>query len=365
MLECQQAYVKEAVEIHLREAQGNADAEDLVPRVQTNNGIAFAFSGLGSQWATMGADLLEEECVRDVFSECEACLQPYGVEWSLTAELSKDASQSLLLREELASYWIFSLQVALVALLRKWGIVPSAVIGHSVGEVSAAYIVGILSLSEAFEILWQDNQVLKSMGGQGRMAHLSLAAGSVEQLLIKYPPDAVCISAVNSPSGTVVVGETQVVQDIVGNLKKDGVFCRLLSITKLLHTPAVEQYREDLQRTYGALRPRAPQVPIYSSLLGRRGYGNDFQGVYWVEHIRQRVLFSQAVEAMIDDGHQCVLDVGPRPVLTTYLHEIFHAQRSEAPLIIGTLRRGELGKTSLLRTASILEKHCYPTSHAG
>src|SRR6516165_5476912 len=139
--------------------------------------VVFVFAGQGSQWRSMGRGLLSETPFGRVIRECDTLLRP-RLGWSLLEEVEQGASDSRLHTSLIAQPAIFSVQVALAAHLAHWGIVPDAVIGHSVGEVAAAHVAGVLTLEDAIHVICSQNRIMQQVLGQGKMLFTALAAES-------------------------------------------------------------------------------------------------------------------------------------------------------------------------------------------
>ena len=314
---------------------------------------AFAFSGIGAQWKTMGVELFKNEAVfRQTIEECDRILGQYA-DWSLIEELSKDASQSRVEESLIAHPCNFSIQAALVALLRSWGVEPEAVVGHSAGEVAAAYTAGVLDLNDAINIVWHHCMLMRQVIGKGRMAHISLPWNELRDL-VEDRLDQVIVAAVNSPKATVLSGDVDVLEKLVAEFESKDIFCRMLRIDIPFHSSEVEPYREEFQRAIDGINLHPAQIPIYSSFRGAISAAGDYTASYWSEHIRQQVSFGPAIGAMIRDGYNALVEIGAHPVLSTSLHECFEDAGQEHFLIAHTLKRHEPEKRELLASLATL-----------
>src|SRR6185436_8567883 len=178
---------------------------------QTRSGVVFVFGGQGEQWPGMGGELLAQEPVfRRTVEECDALLRHY-VRWSLIEEMLADESRSRLKHTEFAQPVLLGLQLGLAALWRSWGLEPSAVVGHSVGEVAAACVAGALSVADAMRIAAHRGILMQRMHGQGAMLAVALPAKDAARVIEAFAA-SVGIAAVNSPAATVLSGEPKAVQ---------------------------------------------------------------------------------------------------------------------------------------------------------
>jgi myxalamid-type polyketide synthase MxaB len=276
--------------------------------------LAFVFSGQGSQWIGMGQQLMKQETVfREAMERCDEAIQKY-VDWFLLEELAADSEQSRLDEVDVIQPAIFAVQVALAALWRSWGVEPDAVVGQSLGEVAAAHVAGALSLDDAACIICRRSRLVKSMSGRGGMAVVALSLEEAQSTLQHYE-DCVSIGVSSSPSSTVLSGDPGALEKILAGLDEKGVFWRWIKVDYASHSPQVEPLRPELLKAVEGVRPRSSSVPIYSTVTGKAGDGRDFDTAYWVENLRQPVLFSKAVERLAEDGHEIFLEISPHPVL--------------------------------------------------
>ena len=320
----------------------------------TSRKTAFAFSGIGAQWKGMGVELFNSEAVfRRTIKECD-CIIGQHADWSLVEELTKGEAESRIEESLIAHPCNFSIQVALVALLRSWGVEPGAVVGHSSGEVAAAHTAGVFDLNDAIHIIWHHCLLMQKVVGKGCMAHISLPWDEVRDLAGDHL-DRVTIAAINSPKSTVLSGDVYILEELVAMFESRGSFCRMLEIDIPFHSPKVEPHREEFQRAISDIDIHSSKIPIYSSYRGEMAAAGDFTPSYWSEHIRQQVLFGSAVGAMIQDGYDAFIEIGPHPVLSVSIREVFEEQNRTDSLVVNTLRRGEEEKGELLRGLADLD----------
>ncbi len=315
---------------------------------------AFVFSGIGSQWKAMGRELLESEAVfRDVIRECDRVLARYA-DWSIEAEITKDEASSRLDQSCIAHPCNFSVQMALVGLFESWGIRPDAVIGHSAGEVASACTAGILSIEDGIKVVWNHALLMRHLVSKGRMVHLSLPSEKVKEILKRYGGEVV-IAGSNSPSATVVTGEEGALQKMVQQIQDQGVYCRMLDIDIPFHSPAIEPFLGEFRNALQDVEVHPATLSVYSTLHGLAGKSRDYDARYWARHIREPILFSDALNAMIRDGYDVFIEVGPHPVLLQYINDAFQAYGRQDYLAVGTLRSGKEAKPELLTSLALLD----------
>ena len=316
--------------------------------------LVFVFSGQGPQWWAMGRELLEQEPVfRATIEECDTLIKSH-TNWSLLAELRADASQSRLQETEIAQPAIFALQVALARLWRAWGIEPKAVVGHSLGEVAAAHIAGVLSLVDAVQLICDRGRLMQQATGNGKMAAVELSPTQTEYWLRKYE-GRVAIAAINSPTSTVVSGEAAAIESFLQLLQREQptVFSKLLPVNYAFHSPQMLPFAEELVETLGELQPQAAKIPIFSTVTGQARNGADFDAAYWGRNLQQPVRFATAIEELVNAGQTIFLEISPHPVLSGYISQCLSHLGQEGT-ILPSLRRGQPERTTLLSSLSNL-----------
>ena len=233
----------------------------------------------------------------------------------MLAELTAtDAAQSRLNEIDIIQPALFAIQVALAALWRSWGIEPQAVVGHSMGEVAAAYVAGALSLDDAVRVICRRSRLVKRTIGQGAMAAVELSIEEARRVLAGYE-DRVSIAASNGPTSTVLSGDPAALEAILDQLQRHDIFCRMVKVDFASHSPQMDPLRADLLQALEGLQPRPESVPIYSTVTGKVSDGLEFDALYWARNLREPVLFSTAVQRLLEDGHDIFLEISPHPIL--------------------------------------------------
>lgn len=303
----------------------------LSPLSPASSGLVFVFSGQGPQWWAMGRELLNKEPgFRASIEQCDRLLSEH-VNWSLLDELNKSESHSRLSETEIAQPSLFALQVALANLWRDWGIEPDAVVGHSMGEVAAAYISGALSLADAIKIIYHRSRLLQQVAGQGKMVAVDLS-------VVELARDRLCVAAINSPTSTVLSGSEALVVEVVQNLERKGVLCQFLRGNSAFHSPQVEPLQSELVQALKGLSPKAATIPLFSTVIGQMIDGRDVDATYWSQNLRQTVLFSAAIDELIASGHNRFVEISPHPVLCAAIAQCLHYRQQEG-LALPSLRR--------------------------
>lgn len=334
---------------------GSGGGKNSIRKINNSENIAFVLSGMGPQWWAMGRQLLTSNGVFSrVANEIDLIFQSLSG-WSLIEELLKDEAESKVISTQIAQTGNFLIQVSLVAELAELGIKPSAFVGHSVGEVSAAYLSGALTLQEAIQVSYHRARLQALQAGTGGM----LAVGLSEEDALKRIEtlQGVSIAAVNSPSGVTLAGEMEPLEVLAGQLEQEGVFNRVLRVEVPYHSHLMDPILDELKQALSMLKPCTPTVPLYSTVTGARVSEVDEQvwgsAEYWLKNVRLPVRFADAVNTLIDDGYRAFLEVGPHPVLSGNIRELL-LRRGESGASISTLSRSRDDVESLRRIASEL-----------
>ena len=327
----------------------------------TAHKVVFVFPGQGGQWPGMAQDLLAHEPVfADAIAACEDALRPH-VDWSLRELLAASPAPPLLERIDVIQPALFSLQVALAALWRSLGIVPQAVVGHSMGEIAAAHIAGALSLPDAARIIARRSRLLRTISGRGAMAVVELPLTDVERALAGRE-DRLAIAASNGPTTTVVSGESAAVAELIDELSQREVFCRPVKVDVASHSPQVDVLRPALHAELAALAPRSATIPFHSTVQGAALDGRELDAAYWESNLRRPVLFAPVVEQLIAQGHDLFVELSPHPVLGGALQQLLQGDADGG--VFTSLRRDEPGRAILLGALGGLHAHGYPVDWA-
>ena len=310
-------------------------------KARGEGGLVFVFSGQGPQWPGMGRQLFAEEPVfRRVVERCDEALRPLlGYSFQERMEAEEDA----LSHTEVAQTAIFALQAGLLALWRERGIVPDAVVGHSVGEVAAAHASGALSLEEGAIVAACRGRAMEPARGLGGMAAVELPAAEAEPLLAGLD---LAIAAVNSPASTTIAGTPEALDELGRRLERLGLTCRRLRVEYAFHTAQMDPCVRELQPLLAELRPRAVTTPMISSVTGGPVTGPDLDAGYWCANVRQPVRFAQALEKLAASA--IFLEIGPHPVLSVAVTQTLDTT------VLASLRRGRDERETLLEALGAL-----------
>ncbi|GAB1338666.1 hypothetical protein ACE1SV_52560 [Streptomyces sp. E-15] len=318
----------------------------------------FVFPGQGSQWAGMGARLLDESPVFAArITEVEEALAPY-VDWSLTDVLRQAAGAPALDRVDVVQPASFAMMVALAALWRSCGVEPDAVIGHSQGEIAAAAVSGALSLQDAARVVALRSKAIGAISGRGGMATVFLPADETERRLEPFSAD-LSVAAVNGPGFTVVAGGVEALDALSARLAEEGVRVRRIPVDYASHSPHVENLRTELLDLLAPVEPRAPRVPMLSTVTLEWLGAGDTDAKYWYENLRRTVRFADAAAVLRERGHQVWVECSPHGVLVPALQQALEGAPGGA-VVTGSLRRDEGGLATFLTSLARLQVRGLP-----
>lgn len=326
-------------------AEGKPTDATAVGEADVSGKLVFAFPGQGSQWVGMAGALLEtSEVFRTQIDACARALAPH-LDWSIMSVLRCEDDAPSMKRTDVAQPVLFAMMVSLAAVWRSLGIEPDAVIGHSQGEIAAAYVAGALSLDDAAKVVAVRSQALATLAGHGAMAVVELSAEELQPRLQPYG-EKLSIAAINSPRTTVISGDAEAVGELLKGLRADEIFARKMGIAS--HSAEVETIRRDIIDPLATIAPRASAIPIYSTVRGDVLGGAELTAQYWYDNIRNTVRFAAAAERLIADGHRFFVEVSSMPMLTVTLHAALDTAEATGA-VVGTLRRnsGDIGRILL------------------
>ncbi|OQE31225.1 hypothetical protein PENSTE_c001G09701 [Penicillium steckii] len=286
--------------------------------------VAFVFTGQGAQWAQMGIPLMADYPIfKSAVERADECLRNLGAEFSLLEELQKDASESQINSPHLSQPACTALQVALTDLLRSWGILPSSVVGHSSGEIGAAYAAGIYDLEGAMALSYrrgQMTQLLKKTFPDLKGTMIAIGAGpDAVKPMLKTLKSYATIACVNSPSSVTVSGDVSAIDELEPILQEKALFNRRLKIDVAYHSDHMKNVAEAYLAAIESIQPAATSTAtFFSSVTGEIAQPADLGPAYWIQNLTSSVLFSDALSKMCDDEESrphLLMEVGPHSAL--------------------------------------------------
>ena len=288
--------------------------------------LAFVVPGQGAQWPGMAREFAAQVPVfRAALEECDAAARAH-VSWSIVEQLHLDPGAPGWVgdRIDVIQPTLIAMAIAYAAWLRSVGIKPDAVVGHSLGEVGAACIAGVIDIPTAMRVICQRSALMQRTSGQGAMAMVELSQEDTAARLTGFEA-RVSVAVSNSPKSSVISGDPRAVDEILAGLQRDGVFCRLVKVDVASHSPQMEPLVPELVASLSGLRAASGTVPIYSTVRGALVNGAEYEAAYWGLNLRQPVQFGAAVQRMLDDDITAFIELGPHPVLTQAVQQVAQA----------------------------------------
>jgi acyl transferase domain-containing protein/NADPH:quinone reductase-like Zn-dependent oxidoreductase/ubiquinone/menaquinone biosynthesis C-methylase UbiE/acyl carrier protein len=305
--------------------------------------MAFVFCGQGAQWWAMGRQLLHSEPVfADMVRRCDDVLDSLGACWSLWQELTADESASRMHETSISQPCIFAVQVGLAALWESWGIQPDAIIGHSVGEVAAAYVAGVFSLDDAVKTIYHRGRCMDFASAAGKMLAVSLGRTEAEEIAATYD-GRVSVAAINGPTAITLSGDAEALREIEAALTERNVFCKFLQVQYAFHSAQMDPVRDELLRSLEGIQPRPARIPLVSTVEGDWATGPELGPQYWWRNVRQGVRFADGIDKLLDTDCNLLVEIGPHPVLGSGIAEC-QQSRGKKGKILASLRRPALKK---------------------
>ena len=314
--------------------------------------LIYILTGMGPQHPEMGKTLYRTEPVyRNTVEQVDALFFHY-TGWSVVEESLRPAEHSRMDETTISQPANFMLQMGLAALLAGWGLRPDLVIGHSVGEIAAACIAGIITLETAVRICYHRSRLQADTAGRGGMLAVGLRAEEAQDAIRDYQ-DRIAVAAINSPISVTLSGDTAVISLMAQRFERMGVFCRRLLVDVAYHSAQMDELREPFLQAIGDTPNRMAESPMISTVTGAPVGPGQLTPEYWWANIREPVLFHAACGHLPDHPGTALLQIGPHPVLALALLEnLPHFGKSGISL--PTLQRDRPERESLYNLLSQL-----------
>ncbi|KAI3394363.1 hypothetical protein diail_2874 [Diaporthe ilicicola] len=304
--------------------------------------LAFLFTGQGAQWNAMGRGLSIYPAFQASMDASEKMLRSdFGCRWSLSEELSKESEEVCNLRKtDYSQPACTAVQIALVDLLNSWGVNPVAVVGHSSGEIAAAYCAGLISHAAGMKVAWLRGQVSATVaqnGLKGGMLAVSASGKSLQEKLDSLKSGKAIVGCLNSPKACTVSGDAAAVDELQEMLKAEQVSCTRLPMDVAYHSFHMESVREQYEAALAGIPHVASQetIPMFSSVTGALVTPKQMSPAYWIENLVKPVDFTGAATALLNYTKEkrtthdrrtfadIFLEVGPHSALRSYMLDIF------------------------------------------
>ena len=314
--------------------------------------LVFVFPGQGSQWLGMGCQLMRQEPVfKNALVSCDEAFKRF-VNWSLIEELNANGESSRLGDIDVVQPCLFAIQVALARLWQHWGIEPGAVVAQSMGEVAAAHVAGALTLEDAARIICRRSILLKRVRGRGGMAVLGLSFDETQRVLSGYE-ERLSIAVSSSPTSTVISGDRESLLEVMETLRQRSVFCQPVKVDVASHSPQMDVLQEDLLEALTGINPQAASASFYSTVTGDEVGDMMLDARYWVSNLREPVLFSKAVERVLENGYDTFIEISPHSLLSGPIQQTLQQFGREA-IVLPSLRHEEDERAVMLGSLGAL-----------
>ncbi|MCJ1384009.1 hypothetical protein MMC17_007124 [Xylographa soralifera] len=320
--------------------------------------LGFIFTGQGAQWSQMSKELLSYQVYRASIVDADAYLTSLGCQWSIIDELYRESSSNI----NLAAYSqpiCTAIQVALIELLNHWGVKAAAVVGHSSGEIAAAFCTGAITREAAWKISYHRGRLASLLTADGGMLAVGLGESEVQPFLEKVTHGEIIVACINSPMNVTISGDVRGIDQMKAILDDQGIFARKLKVENAYHSHHMDviaaKYLESIQDIEPGLNNDL-QVKMFSSVSGSVMETAEILPQYWVDNMVSPVRFSHAVNSLLDFSpkkksrvktdklHVDVLvEIGPHAALQGPLKQVLEAKDAKKAAVsyISILHRGK------------------------
>ena len=333
----------------LGSGQASKEILALQRRSSSSPKVAFVFSGQGGQWLGMGMALADRE---PVFRESLAAFDDIFISqagFSIRAEMSTLGDPSRLNKTIIVQPAIAAVQIALARTLISYGIKPDAIVGHSIGEVTAAHIAGALSLEQTVTLISLRSKIQSQAAGVGSMLATGMSSTEAGQLILRRQlGGSVEIATLNGPKMTTLAGDAVELERLAKDLEARGVFARFVKVEVPYHSRFMDPFENDVVEGLSAIQGTRTNIDLYSTVTTSIEPGTHLTGKYWFENVRKPVRYVETATRMLKDGCNFFIEIGPHPVLVSGTRGIAESTGLPAHILPAMVRDSDVEPVSRL-----------------
>jgi acyl transferase domain-containing protein/acyl carrier protein len=325
--------------------------------------VAFICSPQGGQWIGMGRKLLRTEDVfRAAFARAEAAFAVH-TGWLLRDELFKEEGSHRFDDVDVIQPMLFAFQVALAEQWRAWGVTPDVVIGHSLGEIAAAHIAGILDLNDATLAMYHYSRLQKLLADRGGMAIVNLPPENLTEMLKKWS-GRIVLAGHNGPRSTVLSGDPSALDQLIAELKAQKEMCARVRVNVAAHSPQIDEIVPEMVSVLSVLKPQPARIRMISTATKSRLEGPEVDGRYFAKNLRDAVLLAPVLDSLLAEGVDALVEISPHPVLGAALQQAAE-QAQTPPLVLGCTKRDEDERLAFYEARAALFRLGVPNEERG
>lgn len=314
-----------------------SEAVSAIP--ETKPRIVFVCPGQGAQWRGMARELYWQDAIfRAAMHRCDVAARSW-VDVSLVEHLLESTETPDDDRIDVVQPLLVALAIAYAEFWQSLGVEPDALVGHSMGEVAAAHLAGVLDLDQAMRIVCRRSALMRRTSGQGAMAMVDLSMRDA-QTRLRGREQLLTVAVGNSPRASVISGAPAALAEVLLELDGEQIFNRLIKVDVASHSPQMDALANELRAELADIQPGLARTRLYSTVTAAPVYGSELDSAYWGDNLRQPVRFGDTIDLLANDGMSVFVELGPHPILVSAIEQT--AQACEcAILAVGSARRGE------------------------